>query len=41
MVTIVNKACETLGKTGEGIKAETDISDELPVEFRNKWGMSR
>ena len=39
MMTLVNNARKTLGKTGEGIKAESDISDDMPVEFLNKWRM--
>ncbi|TBU27894.1 hypothetical protein BD311DRAFT_362035 [Dichomitus squalens] len=37
MVEIVNKGRETLGKTGEGIEHEADITEETPLEFRNKW----
>ncbi len=39
MMTVVNKARKTLGKTGEGIKVEAEITENLPPEFRNKWGM--
>ena len=39
MVETFNKGRQALGKTGEGVIHETDITEELSLEFRNRWGM--
>lgn len=40
MTSIVIKHLDAMGQTGEGLKGDEDITEDTPVEIRNRWGES-